>query len=64
VDYTSSYDTAIQMLEWSKDDTIEMASSEFRKLVEDEWDWTDAFLLSNSAYSAAASLTASNKGLF
>ena len=54
LDQTKQYDTAISMLEWSKDETVELESNEFRKLVMDEWDWMNSFLQSNSMYSTEA----------
>lgn len=61
VDYTSAYDTVISMLEWSKDKTITLAADEFRQFVEDQWDWKDGFIASNSHYSSTArSLSLSN----
>lgn len=59
----SAYDTVIQMLEWSKDASIEMDASEFRMLVQDEWDWADAWLLSNATYSPTARALTIEKGI-
>ena len=62
-DYTTAYDTAIQMLEWSTDETVAISASEFRKLAMDEWDWMDDFLLSNSVGSVRASEYMATKGM-
>jgi hypothetical protein len=61
-DYTSTYDTAIKMLEMHTGDGIELTAGEVRNLVMDEWDWMENFLLSNSAYSRAARVYAESKG--
>jgi len=53
-DYTEVYKSAISMLEWNTDETIELQADEFRQLVEDEWDWTNSFLSSNMGYSQRA----------
>lgn len=53
-DYTKEYDTAIRMLEWTTDKTIELSASDFRRFVEDEWDWMEHFLISNAPYSGTA----------
>lgn len=53
-DYSSVYKTSISMLEWNKSATVELEADEFRQLVEDQWDWTDGFLVSNVAYSRTA----------
>lgn len=53
-DQTKVYDTAIKMLQMHTDATIELSSDQVRSLVMDEWDWTGAFLTTNSAYSDTA----------
>lgn len=53
-DYTHIYDTAIKMLEMSLDQTVELKGDEFRKLVEDKWEWSADFYASNSNYSQLA----------
>jgi hypothetical protein len=55
--YTSAYDTAIHALEMHLDDgntSIPLDASTFRKLAEDQWDWTDAWLVANAPYSQTA----------
>ena len=54
VDYTEVYNTAIGLLEMSTQATIELSSADYRHLVEDKWDWSSHFLMSNSAYSVGA----------
>lgn len=53
-DYTSAYDTVIQMLEWSTDEVITLGADEFRQLVEDRWDWREGFYARNAFYSQTA----------
>lgn len=51
--YIKEYDLAIQMLEMSIEDSVEISDYEFRQLVNDEWDWKESFrssYLSNSSY--------------
>ena len=60
-DYTSAYSTVIEMLEWSKDETITLAADEFRQFVEDRWDWKDGFLSTNALYSSTAAGSASEE---
>ena len=62
-DYTSSYNTAIQMLELHQGDTVTLTGEEVRTLVEDIWDWQGDFLRSASAYTNSASVYAFSKGL-
>lgn len=54
VTYESEYNTVIKMLEAHADDTITLSADEFRMFMEDKWDWTEAFLGTNSAYSSLA----------
>lgn len=54
VDNSKEYDTVIGMLGMSQDDTIRLSASEYRCLVEDNWDWKSQFLMSNAAYSDIA----------
>lgn len=54
VDYSEVYKNTIAMLEWNTQEEVELQADEFRQLVRDEWDWTDSFLASNSAYSQGA----------
>jgi len=61
-DYTKEYDTVIGMLEMGTDTEITLSASEYRTLVEDEWDWLHSFLASNAGYSMTAVKTAKAKG--
>lgn len=54
IDQTKVYQVAIEMLEMHQDDTIELDSDQVRNLMRDEWDWTEHFLATNSAYSSTA----------
>ena len=62
-DHTSVYDTAITMVELHQDSTLTLSAQEVRMLVQDEWDWTNNWLVANSAYSADINETRMNKGL-
>jgi len=55
LDYTKVYDTAIKMLELHQQDTIQLEAVHVRNLMQDQWDWTDAFYGTNSVYSKSAS---------
>ena len=52
-DYTSAYDTVIEMLELHQAAEISLTASEFRALVQDEWDWRTTFVSSNALYSTS-----------
>jgi hypothetical protein len=46
--YSKDYDNAIEMLSMSVQDEVELDSNQFKKLVQDQWDWSDAFYTSAS----------------
>jgi uncharacterized beta-barrel protein YwiB (DUF1934 family) len=50
ISYETSYTRAIRMLELSVDVEIELALHDFDQLVQDEWQWKQSFLTSNSTY--------------
>lgn len=62
-DYSTVYKTAIQMLELHQEKNVVLSATEFRKLVEDEWDWTREFLGSNSSYSSGTREYGLSKGI-
>ncbi len=49
-DQTPEYNTAIEMLDWSVDDEIELEQQAFRQYIFDDWYWKDQWLHSNTAY--------------
>jgi len=53
-DHTQDYDNAIEMLEMSVDDVIELDSDAFMAFYKDQWGWKKQFLASNSGYSQTA----------
>jgi len=50
MDQTKEYDRAIEMLEMEVNETVVVTANEFRSFVQDNWDWTDSMLLSNTKY--------------
>jgi hypothetical protein len=50
VDQTGEYDRAIQMLEMSVDDIIELDEDQFSNFVLDEWRWKQQVQATNSRY--------------
>ena len=61
-DFTSVYDTVINMLSMHTGDSLELEAQEFRQFVEDEWDWSRAFWASNAVYSGSANSEATRRG--
>lgn len=49
-DHTAEYDRAIQMLEMSVDDQILISENEFMNFVQDTWDWSRGWAISNAPY--------------
>jgi hypothetical protein len=52
-DYTESYDTAIAMLEWEQGDKVEISEDDFRRYVENKWEWARAFAANTSIYTTS-----------
>lgn len=52
--YLAYYDQAIEMLEFTLDETIALDAEQFQQYFKDEWNWKSSFTTSNSVYSAAA----------
>lgn len=44
------YDRALEMLNMSVDDVVEISETDFRCFVQDQWDWSHQALLSNTRY--------------
>jgi hypothetical protein len=49
-DYTAHYDRALKMLKMSVEDTVKITRAEFQCFVEDSWDWSRQWALSNGPY--------------
>lgn len=50
-DHTTDYSTAIEMLEWSVDDHVDLEQYEFEQFVQDKWDWTNLHATATVMYS-------------
>ena len=61
-DYSSAYKTVIKMMTMNQKSLVELAPDEFTQLIEDQWEWSGDFFGTNKAYSASASMSASQKG--
>lgn len=51
--HDDDYDRAIQMLEMSVNDEINLSSHEFDQYVRDKWQWAQVFAASNTFYKAS-----------
>lgn len=49
-DHTEDYDRVLHMLELSEDNVIELSARAFQNYVEDDWEWSRQWALSNSGY--------------
>lgn len=50
--YADEYEDAIQMLEWSTEETVELDQSQFKQYVQDEWNWKAGFTTTTSMYNS------------
>ena len=50
ISYESNYNTVINMLKLSEDETVTLSTHEFRQYVEDEWGWKTDFNNAVSSY--------------
>ncbi len=55
-DHTSEYDRAIEMLEMSQDDVVEIDHETFVQLVRNEWAWFNQATVTNSLYASGGKL--------
>lgn len=56
-DHTTDYTRAIEMLEWSVEDEVDISEADFRAYVQDDWGWKNQFLSNKYATSALASFS-------
>lgn len=52
--FVKEYDTIIGLLRMSEDTIVELTIPEYKKYVEDDWNWRQAFEASNSKYLSAS----------
>lgn len=52
VSFAKEYDRAIQMLEFSADEFIQVTSHDFRRYVMDEWEWKQDWAMNTLAYTS------------
>ncbi len=50
-DHSADYERVIEMLEWSKDDELELNEQEFSTYVLDQWGWQETFSQTYAMYS-------------
>lgn len=55
--HVDDYDRAIEMLEWTDDEFVELTEQEFQQYVQDDWTWKRAFSVSNKFYTGSESPT-------
>lgn len=52
VDYTDSYDTALAMLEWETEDTVQLSQHDFERYVQNNWEWRALWAANTESYLA------------
>lgn len=48
--YISHFDTAIEMVEWSEEQIIELDKEDFKRYVLNDWEWADRFKMHQTMY--------------
>ena len=51
-DHTDDYDVVIRMLEMDVDNHVELDQQQFQNYIDDDWNWKQSWVTSNSKYSA------------
>jgi hypothetical protein len=49
--HVEDFDTAIQMLEWETEDYVELSHRDFRRYVQNQWEWERSFAANTMSYS-------------
>jgi hypothetical protein len=52
VDYTYSYDTALAMLDWEVEDTVQLSQHDFERYVQNDWEWKQHWAANTGSYLA------------
>jgi len=52
VDYTDSYDTALEMLAWEQSETIALDRTDFERYVQNNWEWRQHWAANTQSYLA------------
>ena len=50
VSHIEEYNRLISMLEWTEDEIVELGATEFDQYVNDNWNWKQSFVTTNSLY--------------
>lgn len=50
VNHVEDYDLAIELLEWTLTDTVNLTTQQFGQYVRDDWAWKQQFTTTNSTY--------------
>ena len=53
-DHTADFDTAIDMLEWDTADTVTLDRRDFKRFVQNKWEWEASFAGTTMTYAAEA----------
>lgn len=48
--YEESYDDAISMIEFCQDESIQLDQSQYKKFVQDKWEWQQSFGMTKTLY--------------
>jgi hypothetical protein len=51
-DHTEEFDTAIEMLQWEQADEVLLSDRDFRRFVQNRWEWAASFAANTQSYLA------------
>ncbi len=54
VRFSDEYENAIQRVQWSEDDELELDDRQFAAWIQDNWDWSRTWVANTSTYLAAS----------
>jgi hypothetical protein len=49
--FAREYERAIEMLEWEASEMVALSEDDFRRYVQDDWDWQNIFAANSKKYS-------------
>lgn len=51
-DHTDEFNTAIEMLQWEKNQAVKLDQADFRRFVQNRWEWAASFAANTGSYLA------------
>ena len=51
-DHTDDFNTALEMLDWEQEDSVELDQRDFARFVQNRWEWQASFAANTQSYLA------------